>query len=522
MIRYMIANFALLTAFLFLFNLVFQNYIKNNSNKIIFRILIGITHGLCGLLLLLFSFRLDETTVMDFRQIIVLSSAFYGGLPASLITALFIAFGRYLLFDGFNSIMLLAFVSITLSGIGSGLIMHYTKVYWRKWLYALLFIFVMISTLSYFTRGFSVITATYLSLLCAGGIFTAALISYFNSTNRLARELAQSENRYRSLHGLQEAIFQSATHTAITVLDCSGKITNVNKAAEKMLGYSQHELIGNTPLLYHDRQEIQVFEQQLSQKKGKTIRGAEVFNCGALDSGSEGQEWTYLRKDGIRLTVLLTLSPLMIDGITVGVIGTATDISARKKMEERLKHLSLIDGLTGIANRRFFDETLLQEWSNAAQHPSQNGLSLLLFDIDNFKAYNDVYGHQAGDDCLRKVTAIARKMLNNPAATIARYGGEEFAVILPDMDSQQALVLAEKIRRAIEKAGIHHQGSTVSRFVTISIGVSTYAPITDPQDQKSPDWLIAKADEALYRSKTQGRNRVTNWSALAAPASVPE
>lgn len=514
MIRYMIANFALLTAFLFLFNLVFRSYLKTNSRTITFRMLVGITHGLCGLLLLMFSFRLDETTVMDFRQIIVLSSAFYGGLPASLITALFIAFGRYLLFDGFNSNMLLAFISITLSGIGSGLIMRYTKIYWRKWMYSLLFIFVMIANLSYFARGFSIITVTYLTLLGAGGIFTAALIAYFNSTNRLARELEQSEMRYRSLHALQEAIFQSATHTAITVLDCSGKITNVNKAAEKMLGYAQHELIGNTPLIYHDAQEVLAFEQVLSQKKGKTITGAEIFSCGALDSQNEGQEWTYLRKDGIRLTVLLTLSPLMIDGITVGVIGTATDISVRKKMEERLKHLSLIDGLTEIANRRFFDETLQQEWSKAAGHPSQNGLSLLLFDIDNFKAYNDIYGHQAGDDCLRKVTAIARTTLNHPAATIARYGGEEFAVILPDMDSQQALVLAEKIRRAIEKAGIHHQGSTVSRFVTISIGVSTYAPTTDPLDQKSPDRLVAKADEALYRSKTEGRNRVTYWSSL--------
>ncbi|GEM_PF-1371198 len=511
MIRYMIANFALVTAFLFLFNLLFRNYLRANNHKIPFRLLIGITHGLCGLLLLMFSFRLNETTVIDFRQIIVLSAAFYGGLPASIITALFIAIGRYLMFGGLSSSMVQAILSITVSGIGTGIIMQYTKVYWHKWIIGLLFVIANVSFWASVLRGFSMITATYLMLICSGGIFTAALIAYFNSTNRLAKELEQSEKRYRSLHAVQEAIFQSATHTAVTVLDCSGIITNVNKGAEKMLGYSRNELIGQPPLLYHDRKEIQAFAELLSQKRGKTIIGAEVFNCGAQETQNEGQEWTYVRKDGVRLTVLLTLSPLMMDGITLGVIGTATDISARKKMEEHLKHLSLIDGLTGIANRRFFDETLRQEWTKAVQHPQQNGLSLLLFDIDNFKAYNDIYGHQAGDDCLRKVSAVARKALNYPAATIARYGGEEFAVILPDTGSQQALMLAEKIRRAIEKSAIHHQGSTVSRFVTISIGVSTYHPDNDSTDQAKPDWLVAKADEALYASKSQGRNRVTYW-----------
>lgn len=509
MIRYMIANFALLTAFIFLFHLVFRSYLREEHRTMAFRLLTGISHGLCALLLLLFSVQIEENTFVDFRQVIVISSAFFGGLPASLITAAFVVFGRIIMFGQITSSIVPIVVSIAITAIGSGLIMRYVNDYWRRWLYSLTLSVTMIVSISLIVKGFSKELAIYVMLVCLGGLFTAALISYFISTARLSKVLQQSELRYRSLHALQEAIFQSPTNTAIIVLDFGGSITHVNKAAAKMLGYSVNELIGASPLIFHDAAEIDAYSKTLPLKNGKPILGVDIFKHIAEENNPEGREWSYIRKDGIKLTVLLTVSPLMLDGLTLGVIGIATDISERKKMEERLKQLSLIDGLTGIANRRFFDETLQQEWNKAIIDELQKGLSLLLIDIDNFKAYNDIYGHQSGDDCLRQVTSIARKTVNHPASTIARYGGEEFALILPDLGSTQAMRIAEEVRAAIEQAAIPHGGSAVSSVVTISIGMATY----DPTFHHTPEDLIGKTDEALYDSKTQGRNRVTEWHA---------
>lgn len=224
----------------------------------------------------------------------------------------------------------------------------------------------------------------------------------------------------------------------------------------------------------------------------------------------EGREWSYIRKDGSRLTISLIVSPLWLDGEISGFIGTATDITERKKVENTLQQLSLMDGLTEIANRRNFDETLIREWKRAKRNGSQNGLSLIMFDIDYFKAYNDSYGHQAGDDCLRKVTAIAKGTAGRPSDTLARYGGEEFAIILPDTNSTGALRLAEKLRFAVENERIPHVGSKISDVVTISIGVSTYVP----NAAILPEQLIAEADQALYYSKANGRNSVKDYHAI--------
>lgn len=177
-----------------------------------------------------------------------------------------------------------------------------------------------------------------------------------------------------------------------------------------------------------------------------------------------------------------------------------------KRYRDERAHLALLDGLTGIPNRRAFDEQVHREWSRALRN--QSSLSLVMLDIDHFKLYNDTYGHLGGDDCLKQVAAtlLATQRGSDFAA---RYGGEEFACILNETDEAGARVTAERLHASIESLHIPHAVSPVSPYVTISIGVATHVPSED----ETPDLLINMADQMLYRSKNNGRNRVEQWSA---------
>ena len=173
-----------------------------------------------------------------------------------------------------------------------------------------------------------------------------------------------------------------------------------------------------------------------------------------------------------------------------------------EEANENLRKLSFLDGLTGIANRRRFDEVLQNEWMRAKR--VQEPISLIFIDIDFFKKYNDTYGHLTGDDCLKKVAASLQAKLRRPADLAARYGGEEFAVILPNTGLSGALGIAETLRCSVEKLSIPHATSTVSNSVTVSAGVSSIIP----QSYNNPEELVASADKALYLAKQKGRNMV--------------
>lgn len=166
----------------------------------------------------------------------------------------------------------------------------------------------------------------------------------------------------------------------------------------------------------------------------------------------------------------------------------------------QLEELSATDGLTGIANRRRFDEALLYEWRRAKR--SQESLSLAIFDVDWFKKYNDFYGHQAGDECLRMFAGVLKKHACRAGDLAARYGGEEFALIAAGTNAEAMLNIAESVRQSLESLQIPHAESPRAQ-VTVSIGIATMLPTDDFQ----PELLIRQADEALYRAKAKGRNR---------------
>jgi diguanylate cyclase (GGDEF)-like protein len=173
-----------------------------------------------------------------------------------------------------------------------------------------------------------------------------------------------------------------------------------------------------------------------------------------------------------------------------------------KRYRDSLKTLSTIDGLTGIPNRRTFDDALSQEWRRSRR--SQAPLSLLMMDIDFFKAYNDHYGHVSGDDCLRQIARGIAESAQRPADLAARYGGEEFAVLLPETDLPGAVCMAGKVQHGVESLNIPHAFSSAADHITLSIGVATIIPT----DQQSPLELIRSADELLYEAKQRGRAQV--------------
>ena len=172
-----------------------------------------------------------------------------------------------------------------------------------------------------------------------------------------------------------------------------------------------------------------------------------------------------------------------------------------------LRHVAIQDSLTGIANRRHFDDSLKQEWRRALR--ARRPLALILFDIDYFKQYNDVYGHQAGDECLRAVAGNLARHARRPGDWVARFGGEEFAVVLSETDARGAVHLAEQMRAAIDALAIPHSGSAVGRTVSISAGVASMVPESATGE---PDELVQWADAALYDAKRQGRNRVVSYN----------
>jgi diguanylate cyclase (GGDEF)-like protein/PAS domain S-box-containing protein len=224
-----------------------------------------------------------------------------------------------------------------------------------------------------------------------------------------------------------------------------------------------------------------------------------------------------LRKDG-SMAWMENYGRLVRDPVTgepTEFVVSMRDISERKEVEERLSLYALTDGLTALANRRAFDKALEREWERTLRDGSP--VSLLLLDIDRFKEFNDQYGHQVGDDCLRAVAAALQRA-SRAGDVVARYGGEEIAVILPSTDSSGAIEAAENARSIVECLRIPHEGnSSNGGCVTASIGVAT-ALARQGGTMRMPEGLLQAADGALYKAKHAGRNRVSTAILIAPKA----
>ncbi|MGQ9558508.1 MAG: PAS domain S-box protein [Desulfurispora sp.] len=300
---------------------------------------------------------------------------------------------------------------------------------------------------------------------------------------RLAQEALQQSKEYL------EKLVNNA-RALIVGLDQDGKIILFNKYCEQITGWSGPEILGRdwfslfVPPAYQPATG-HIFKNLLGQADN-----SEFENPIMTRSGEE-------RLVSWKNTIIRDQS-----GAHPVIIAIGNDITERQKTEELLKTLSNLDGLTGLANRRYFDSRLTEEWEKNARLGVP--VSLIMCDIDHFKTYNDTYGHLQGDDCLKKVAGTLSNLLYRPAEMAARYGGEEFVILLPGCDLDTARQIAENIRLAVQSLAIPHAASPVSPWVTISLGTATLVP----REDIPPTELIAAADSALYRAKRNGRNRV--------------
>ncbi len=299
------------------------------------------------------------------------------------------------------------------------------------------------------------------------------------------------------------------------VIDPKRRVVIWNRACERLTGVAASEVIGTTghwQAFYETERYCLADLVALDLPEQLPELYSEYAARGHNGLGFSAENWCLMPKLGKQLYLAIDAGPIHDEaGKLIAVVETLRDLTAQKGAEMALKELATKDGLTGLSNRRSFDQMLMSEWSRAQR--TQQPLSLLFVDVDHFKQFNDLHGHQTGDECLRAVASVISKHATRPLDLATRYGGEEFAMILPEMNCNNACALAEQIRRAVADLRIAHGAEGAGDHVTLSVGVASHVP---GESDDRPDGLLGAADRALYAAKRLGRNRVINAEQMLA------
>jgi diguanylate cyclase (GGDEF)-like protein len=288
------------------------------------------------------------------------------------------------------------------------------------------------------------------------------------------------------------------------VLDEQCRVIIWNRACERLTGVAATEVMGTQQ---HWRAFYSAPRPCLADlvAQGRTEEIATLYasfdKIGNCAHGFHAENWCVMPQLGHEYYLAIDAGPIFdAHGKLIAVVETLRDMTEQKRAQTELERLASLDGLTGIANRRSFDQKLSLEWLRARR--DQSSVALLLLDVDHFKLFNDTYGHQMGDECLRRIAQCLISIVFRPGDMAARYGGEEFVVVLPGVDVAGALVVAQRVREAVAQLAIPHSASSQGR-VTVSIGVAC----AKPRQGVECGALIKAADAALYRAKHNGRNR---------------
>ncbi len=298
-----------------------------------------------------------------------------------------------------------------------------------------------------------------------------------------------------------QQIFNTSPDAAMIMRVEDGLILDVNAGFLTLTGFSRDEVVGNTVT------KVRTWHHAADQ---------ETFIALLKDKGiCEEQEFIFRRKDDSLFDGVISAKNMIINTAPHSCI-VIRDVTQRKTAEKQIKELvhqleiekntaelnSITDSLTGLANRRYFDSALKTEFYRLKR--SGLYLSLIMLDIDYFKSFNDLYGHIAGDECLRQIGYMLKTIAGRAADIVARYGGEEFVIILPETDSHGTEELAKRIQKGIEALAIPHAKSDISKFITISIGILTLCTT----ELNAPEEMVELVDRVLYSAKNAGRNKI--------------
>lgn len=291
------------------------------------------------------------------------------------------------------------------------------------------------------------------------------------------------------------------------VIDPKRRVVIWNRACERLTGVGASEVIGTSKhwqAFYETKRPCLADLVALDRPEQLPEYYSEYAARGHNGLGFSAENWCVMPKLGSQLYLAIDAGPIHDEaGRLIAVVETLRDLTDQKRAETALKELATKDGLTGLSNRRAFDQMLTSEWARAQR--TQKPVALLFVDVDHFKLFNDRHGHQSGDECLRAVAGVVSRHAMRPLDLASRYGGEEFALILPDMDCGTACIVAEEIRCAVMALAIVHGAADAGGHVTLSVGVASHIPTGA---DGGPDRLLGAADEALYVAKRLGRNRV--------------
>ena len=335
-----------------------------------------------------------------------------------------------------------------------------------------------------------------LVVLIAGiGVF---LVRQLLRGQQLASALAENESSFRMLaEGSSDMVMRIGKDERIEYVAPSS-VRILGWRPDQLLG--QRALAGINPL---DAPYVQEMFASLKRGDAEEARGTFRTRC----------------RNGSEIWVESTLRvSRKSDGAIEGFIVVTRDVTQQKTLQGRLEILAIEDGLTGLANRRRFDERLREEWSRA--YRERTSMALLMIDVDHFKAFNDAYGHPAGDECLHTIAGILADEALRSTDLAARYGGEEFAMLLPNTDAEGCARIGERIRRALREVAIAHGRNLPSGIVTASLGGAVCRP--GAERSAGPASLVDAADRALYAAKDGGRDRlVMAAEVVSLPAAVP-
>lgn len=333
-----------------------------------------------------------------------------------------------------------------------------------------------------------------------------------DKVNELTRQFAKDESALIFNQQLNDAVIQSANYSMITT-DTVGTITSMNSTAERLLGYDKFELINKkTPAIIHDIEEVIERASQLTEELGEEVQpGFECFVAKPRRGIIEERKWTYIRKDGSRFPVMLSVTALYDHlGRLNGFLGVASDITEQLKAEEKLEHLAYYDQLTSLPNRTLYRDRLEQTIKQARR--TGHEFAVLFIDLDKFKFVNDYYGHEVGDKLLTRVAELLRHNVRE-SDTVCRLGGDEFTLILSNLHKDRA---REDISRICEKILDSLCSPVETDSHTLDIGASIGIALF-PEHAQDISSLNKAADLAMYQAKEAGRGRYVFFTSDMVP-----